>query len=769
MADKKKKLTDDELADLIIEKLAVKEADIKVSEPTVRRDAYDKQGRQIGPRPGGYGSVDVEAKPPTSMVTVKNRDEDAMGRTKEEADLETKKTTKKLSDEEWANLVADKFEKMKAPKPEKQYDSFHGQTDGPEENIKEGPRPGGAKGLMSSFVTRAAGGGTGNDGTEQKQPDGYSKGQKIGQAMVAAGTRDPRLVKTSGNYGDEGPNRGGQGGGGPDFQRVGAGQARAKEVMGPDYDYSKMGGTTMGEAFKNTIGGANDAVKDTVKGAAGSVMDRLNQLDAAAKPIVMKALDAVGLLPQSMSSYEDPFNPPDRGTLTSESEIHNGPNGVASWNQQPEPPAQEQPPPAGPPPVGPSLGGGGDSMGMSIKGALGPSSIEPMPNRDPQIQAAVDAQTTAIKGSADIESAKYAADTQMFNAQSTEMAAREKRMQGEAETRATATKELFSVMADAQKVLNSPAKTPDPERYWKSHSKIMFALGVGLLAHAKGDIGAVLSNTNTAIDRDIEQQKAEFDAPRKQASAKMQGAVQLYGMLRQQGLDSYEAERMSSALMKDRYAMEAQKIAANSNNELVRTRAAEEIGKLQAGAAKDMQDADVHRQTLRVAEFNAMTNRAEFTAKISGAGKGGKGKILPATDAAGIGKLQTAADSILTLAEDFDKVSGSVGDAMVSKATGMIPRTAAHDYDKKRKAFLRTIGLLVDESVLLKHDMEDWEAILPLSGDLNGMAGLRAVQESVRLKLRDKIGAYEAAGYDVSSFARERQPQKLPPTAQRVR
>lgn len=374
-----------------------------------------------------------------------------------------------------------------------------------------------------------------------------------------------------------------------------------------------------------------------------------------------------------------------------------------------------------------------------------------------QIQTEAGNQAAAVQGAADIESAQQQALGQILQSRENEISKRQIHMQSLQERSEEAAQKQMSTITEAQKLLNSPAKTPDPERYWQNHSKIMFAIGVGLLAQAGKDINGVLSNTSRAIERDIEQQKATFEAPRDAARARMAGAKDLYGMIRQQGHDAFETDKIMGALGNDFYANQVDKLAANSNSEVVKARAMQMSAGLRQQGYEKMQQADQHARTNAVAEYNAKTNRMELGIKAQAAFSkhAGGGKQLPAADAEKLGKLETARRLLEDSAADFERISGSLPAALGSKISANVPRTEANDYNRRRKAFLRTIGLLVDESVIQKHDADAWEELYPEAGNLNGKPSLDALKQSIREKFNDKLGAYSKAGFNVSNFGGE--------------
>ena len=295
----------------------------------------------------------------------------------------------------------------------------------------------------------------------------------------------------------------------------------------------------------------------------------------------------------------------------------------------PAPPAPALPAGAGAGASGQVGGSAGISMKASVPGGGGGLSFPPMPDTSPEIKQAISDQIAAIEGSAEISAEQERSKAKIAEAQESEVIRQQVRAQEIREHANASIKKLFDGTAKAQEVLNSPSQTPDPERYWDSHSKILFAIGVGLLTHAKADVGAVLSGVEKAIDRDIEQQKQTFNAPREAARNQIAGNDRLYRMMREGDQDDYEALRTTKALSVDHFTTLINKLAANTNSQLWKENAAVEVAKLQQSAAKGLEEAAQHRRTLAIQEANAVTQRmgaqtqrGELTLKQSEQGAG---------------------------------------------------------------------------------------------------------------------------------------------------
>lgn len=720
MADKKdpKKLTDEELAQRVLDaqKIAdeMKRRDWNMSEPF-----YGQLKKPVEVTPGdpvitkrvpdpaemtpptreGRSNAQTEPAPREGVVYLANTSKDG---TRERGQMIPRKMFK--SDEEFDAFVQKAKEQGNLWDHEKDEAPMNG-GGGFLQRVKK------AAAALTSGAT-GAGGGSGSDGA----PGGYvspdARSQSVGQAQSTTPTpayadaKNPANVAT-GAIGAEGA------GGGPPSNAAGPSGAQG----GPQAP--TMGGGTspleqLNDFGKNVITTAGDVIKDAV--------------------LPWRTWDRIGSGAEALGSAV-------------------GPGQVAPPQALPD--SQMPPTPGGN--VPPAPGPVSTSASMKVKGPVGMGGGFPKP-QNPQLDAmqkAVDEQKAAVMGAAEVERTRAGEEARLNSDQAAFYAKQQEQVAKQQEYIDTRAKGLMDQMIEAQKILESPAKTPDPERYWKNHSKIMFAIGVGLLSQAGRDIGPVLGNVQHAIDADIEQQKAEFEAPRNAAKAKIAGAQNLYGMLRNMGADAFEAQKMGIAISNDKFAREIQKLAMSTKSDEVKFLAQQKVAELQQNGLKAMAEMENHSRMAAVAEFKAQTDRGELELKrneFQQKQAAGGGQRLPAVDAEKIGKLQTAMKLLEQSSKDFDAVSGSIPDALLSKGTQYWPRSAADNYNKSRKAFLRTIGLLVDESVIQKHDADAWEELYPEAGNLNGRAPLNALMQSVREKYSDKLGSYQKAGYNTREF-----------------
>ena len=395
-------------------------------------------------------------------------------------------------------------------------------------------------------------------------------------------------------------------------------------------------------------------------------------------------------------------------------------------------------PPAGPnasfePPAGPIEARGLDSLTRGpVPAGSGPVGIPRIPAPGAPGDQIAEMQAAADKGAAGyMDAARVMDERNRAASKVQEDAANQQARDAKAyeDRRAYVQQgqdQMMKNLIDTQAILNNPVKTPDPERYWNNHSKIMFAVGVGLLAQAGKDINGVLSNVNSAIDRDVEQQKQEFEAPRKAAIGKMAASTQLYGMYRDMGHDAFEAQKLASATLKDQTATQMALIDAKSNSDLVHSNAATSIAKLRMDSSKEIQDAMQHNATVaetqyghditqRGQDLNAQMERAKFQQARAAAGA--------AISDADAKKLSDSVSGLRELTEAGKLFNSGVGSALFRKFAALDPtgRTDSARWNAMRPMYGRILASLASPAERQSEQMMKHieEGMIPEAGDLN--------------------------------------------------
>lgn len=350
-------------------------------------------------------------------------------------------------------------------------------------------------------------------------------------------------------------------------------------------------------------------------------------------------------------------------------------------------------------------------------------------------QEAVDLAKDATRQLGELESAKQRAilqveeDTQ--NQREMNQAVQLKKEEAIREGIAKVDRDMLSV----QEVFNNPAKTPDPERYWANHSKILFAIGVGMLAQAGKDINGVLSNVNAAIDRDVEQQKQEFEAPRKAAREKMSALQGMYARYRDLGHDVFEAGKMSEITLKQRALSDLAKIAANSNSQMAGPNQAIVSLHLQEGIAKAASELQNHTAAQTVAKFNAQVNQNADIAKnandraqlqLRANESGGGQKLSPDQQKRVDGALE-GLNTVAQLRVLRGKPEGILGGSLESLLT-LFPGTPASARRDAVDVLRFNLATIMSKSSVQAKEQEYWLGKDGKSGKL-GSTGLGNLQQ----------------------------------------
>lgn len=121
-------------------------------------------------------------------------------------------------------------------------------------------------------------------------------------------------------------------------------------------------------------------------------------------------------------------------------------------------------------------------------------------------------------------------------------------------------------------------KKIDPEAYWKDHSKIMAAIGLGLAAFGKSD--AAMGFINKAIDRNVEEQKSDLAHQKNLLSMNMK----LYG-------DKTAAEDATRATNAAYVAHKLGEVAAKAGTPMAQAKAQQAQAQLMAQYAPGLQRA----------------------------------------------------------------------------------------------------------------------------------------------------------------------------------
>jgi hypothetical protein len=365
-------------------------------------------------------------------------------------------------------------------------------------------------------------------------------------------------------------------------------------------------------------------------------------------------------------------------------------------------------------------GGAGLSASASVRGSGGGGmSFPPVRDMTREIAAASENEQSAIREQGRIEGTMRDEQARLADREMARIGERERSAAAFQESQAQKSQEFMNKIAEDYKILNNPAKTPDPERYWQGHSKIMFAIGVGLLAQAGKDINGVLSNVNQAIDRDVEQQKQEFEAPAKAARGRIAAAQSGYAMFRQQGYDAFESQKLMEAFGRDRYAQEGLKLAAANGSETARAKAAQMSAQSQMDGASKMQQVLEHRQRLELDRAKAAEDRRQFS--VTQGAKASVGRKLTEAERKAMQHNRDAVVAIRKIRETLgptQKFISAAGDTIAKNVP--LYSTQAKQKSTAVEALKTVLATDLAKSSLQAHEQKRWLG----EGGLLGGVGL---------------------------------------------
>lgn len=148
-----------------------------------------------------------------------------------------------------------------------------------------------------------------------------------------------------------------------------------------------------------------------------------------------------------------------------------------------------------------------------------------------------------------------------------------------------------------------------------------------------------------------------------------------------------------------------------------------------------------------VARGRKLTNDTKER-KLAEAGKGGGGKMLPATEAATLGGLVTAQEELRKLHKAFKETSWAAG------VTKFFPNTDARRYASKAAVAQQVIGKILEGGKLAEGDLARYREMMPLASDSDETAQTK-VDTLVSMIEADRVGRITGlgqAGYNVSGF-----------------
>lgn len=515
-------------------------------------------------------------------------------------------------------------------------------------------------------------------------------------------------------------------------------------------------------------------IPETLRRFAGDLKPELEQAKAAFGPMgvltggpVMYAADKLQKGAAAVAPFVQDLGAAVRNNLSAAAP------GVVSPAPKPapvSPPGAPPTAPAGAPPAAAPQGQpqpSGMSAGMRVKGPVG-AAPPPVDAQMQRMDDAVAMQRKAIENGAQLESEKLQKMAELEKERENliiDQQTRMRRIDESVQTELSGVRKAYQGVMDE---LSKPEATVNPDRYWESHSKFAAAIGLALASRGKDGGAGLRQSIENGINRDIKAQQDAIEGRRDNLKTKGAMLDNLYGKLRQSGLDRFETEKAFAAITKEQLAARAQNIAMASGSELVKNNAAKTVGELLQSAEKDKMDLENHRQAnalkrAQTAEAWASVGLKNAKAKAGG----GASQELKGPQAEVFANGYTAINKVRGMLDRFKKVNSGVGESIVNKVTGNIPNTEASKFNNEAEAALGQIMPdLQATGVIQPGEVERLKALMPNAGDIQGKQKLETMLKDLENRMRIREQVFKQAGFQLGGMSQVGAPPPRPSSFQ---
>lgn len=239
------------------------------------------------------------------------------------------------------------------------------------------------------------------------------------------------------------------------------------------------------------------------------------------------------------------------------------------------------------------------------------------------------------------------------------------------DTAAMRTNDAFTRLQSAQEEFNRIDANVDPGRYWASRStgqKILGIIGLALGAAGTGPDGINRSAQmmNQAIDRDIEAQKAQYEARLRKGTAKVAAAQSYYAMARESGLDEVAATHAAKAAALDAVASKTEATVMGIKEPMVKLKG-EGLANAIRGGAADKRD-KAKQQTFEDNIQRGQLGVAQAHLDVAREAAGKKGG-LSESERKTVGDVTAASKDALGLIDNIEKTLGRTQSIVPWKTT----------------------------------------------------------------------------------------------------
>ncbi len=358
------------------------------------------------------------------------------------------------------------------------------------------------------------------------------------------------------------------------------------------------------------------------------------------------------------------------------------------------------------------------------------------PKQD-EIRQAYEAQLFAQNAAADLESKALKDKAALLGKQEEEMLKLEVRRANAEQVREGRMRQAQDGLVRLQsRFAELESQSPDPNRFWnnKSDGQKAAAVIAGALFGFTGQGMQWLQRLDSLVAQDVEQQAAELRRREGLVGKQIDVQNNLVALARQQGLDEIESVNAARMMMKEKYALQLEAVAASTGSEMVKAGALEKAAALRAGYVKDERDftlrakSEAASNALKYAQAQRMRAEAEESyLKMTQAAAGGKPKSLTELKPGQqerLADLLTLGKKIGEMKSEYDKKAGSFYSPVAAQlGLGMQATEASKWKGSSQKFYAQTIGTTLEGGKLTDADFSKYsEGFIPSASDTSGAA-----------------------------------------------
>lgn len=396
------------------------------------------------------------------------------------------------------------------------------------------------------------------------------------------------------------------------------------------------------------------------------------------------------------------------------------------------------------------------AAGAGAPGAGGPLAppADPTKGFEAEVAKRVAEQKAAISGLAEVEGHRMQAIGDLQQKEIAHRAEAQRQMADLQLHQRAALEHVEKAYTDTVAELGKVAKI-DPNRLWakmETGNKVLAGIGMmlgGLGAGTFATLGVSHQNEalkilRDAISDDVKAQQDNVQNRREALGQKAAGQQTMYSMLRQRGMDEYEAFRASEAARIDTVKMQIDQIANQMGTEEAMAKARVAGAALDSEKDKLLLDVKQHRYAgaIEVWKTREHSRAALEAARLKAAAKGA-GTQMKGPQVEKLNDLRSAIEQAKEMRAKYQQFSG-----LWSKASGAIPGTEANKFNDEQKLAAQTLGVRLEHGKLTDRDREYYLGLIPRAGAVNGLSNYDNLVNQLEREYANQVEGFQAAGYN---------------------